>query len=123
MMARVRSVTAAATCVGIDVEVTGPTSTKTGAAPACTITFAVAGHVIGVVIDLVARPDAEREQRQVHRGRARADCERVLGAPGSPRMRCSSSAPRGPVVSQPERSVSATCGDLLLAQGRRLRSR
>src|SRR5436309_3273700 len=83
------------------------TSAKTGVAPVCTITFAVAGHVIGVVITsspgptpratrarcIAAVPDETAITRRASRYSA---------------ARCSSSAALGPVVSQPERIVSAT---------------
>ena len=49
MIARVRVVTRAATSSGSMQSVTGSTSQKTGFAPVCTITFAVAGQVSGVV--------------------------------------------------------------------------
>ena len=50
MTAFVRSVIAAATRSGSMFRSSSFTSTKTGVAPAWTITFAVAGQVIGVVI-------------------------------------------------------------------------
>src|SRR5688500_6573937 len=83
------------------------TSTKTGVAPACTITFAVAGQVMGVVITSSPGPtpsaSSERCSAAVPDDRATACC-----APTYSANRSSSSAVRGPVVSQPERSVSAT---------------
>ena len=83
------------------------TSTKTGVAPVWTITFAVAGQVIGVVITsspgstpsatsarcIAAVPDATASTCFASRYSA---------------IRSSSNAAFGPVVSQPERSVSAT---------------
>ena len=51
---------------------------------AWTITFAVAGHVIGRRDHLVAGPDAEREQREVQRGGARGDGEHVLAPEVAP---------------------------------------
>ncbi len=50
MIAFVRSVTASATAAGSMFRSPSRTSTKTGVAPVWTITFAVAGQVIGVVI-------------------------------------------------------------------------
>ena len=50
MIARVRGVTAAATAAGSMHSVAASTSTKTGRAPARTITLAVAGQVSGVVM-------------------------------------------------------------------------
>ena len=50
MMARVRGVTAASTAAGSRQSVASSTSTKTGRAPARTITLAVAGQVSGVVM-------------------------------------------------------------------------
>ena len=55
------------------------TSAKTGVAPAWTITFAVAGQVIGVVITSSPGPDADGEQREMERGGAGRDGEHVLG--------------------------------------------
>ena len=77
MIAFVRSVTAAATSAGSMFRSPSRTSTKTGVAPEWTITFAVAGQVIGVVITS-SPARSERDQREVHRGRAGRDCEDVL---------------------------------------------
>ena len=49
-IAFVRSVTSSATRAGSTLRSESRTSAKTGVAPAWTITFAVAGHVIGLVI-------------------------------------------------------------------------
>ena len=54
------------------------TSTKTGRAPQWTITFAVAGHVIGVVITSSPGPDTGGEQGEVHGGRPRRERDPVL---------------------------------------------
>src|SRR2546425_5257758 len=83
------------------------TSAKMGVAPAWTITFAVAGQVIGVVITSSPGPtpsaSAERWRAAVPDATASA-----CFAPAYSAKRSSSSAARGPVVSQPERRVSAT---------------
>src|SRR5262245_29256330 len=83
------------------------TSAKTGRAPVCTMTFAVAGHVIGVVTTSSPGPtpsaSSERCIAAVPDATATACC-----APTYSAKRRSSSAVAGPVVSQPERSVSAT---------------
>ena len=50
MIAFVLSLTSSATWSGSMFRSESRTSAKTGVAPACTITFAVAGHVIGLVI-------------------------------------------------------------------------
>ena len=50
MIAFVRSLTSAGISVGSMLRSPSRTSQKTGVAPQCSITFAVAGHVIGLVI-------------------------------------------------------------------------
>src|SRR5688572_1129565 len=83
------------------------TSANTGVAPVCTMTLAVAGHVIGVVITSSPGPtpsaSSDRCIAAVPEVTARA-----CFAPTYSANRRSSSAAFGPVVSQPERSVSAT---------------
>src|SRR5215213_891075 len=83
------------------------TSTNTGVAPAWTITFAVAGHVIGVVITSspAPTPSATRERWSAAVPEASAS---TYSASTYSAKRRSSSAAAGPLVSQPERSVSAT---------------
>ena len=71
MIAFVRGVTSSATRSGSTFRSESRTSAKTGVAPVWTITFAVAGHVIGVVITSSPGPIAERDQREVHRRRSR----------------------------------------------------
>src|SRR5437660_11524098 len=87
--------------------VSSRTSAKTGVAPQCTITFAVAGHVIELVITSSPGPTpsatSERWSAAVH-----DETARTCFASRYSRIRASSSAVRGPVVSQPDRSVSAT---------------
>ena len=95
----------------------GSTSANTGRAPACTIALAVAQNVIGVVIDLVARPDpaasSDRCRAAVHELSAtawpRADVARefVLEA-GDPGARAD--------PARPQRGHHL--GDLLLLDGR-----
>src|SRR3954469_14764095 len=87
--------------------VSSQTSAKTGVAPQCTITFAVAGHVSDVVITSSPGPTpsatSERWSAAVHEETAS-----TCFASRYSRIRASSSAVRGPVVSQPERRVWAT---------------
>ena len=100
--------TRAATWPGSMLRSDSRTSAKTGVAPVWTMTLAVAGHVIGVVI--TSSPPGPRRARARDRciaampegdgnGVLRAD---VVGEPPLQLGRL------GPVVSQPERSVSAT---------------
>ena len=79
MIAFVRSLTRSATRAGSMFRSSSRTSANTGVAPVWTITFAVAGHVIGDVITSSPAPDVERDEREVHRRRARRDREHVLG--------------------------------------------
>src|SRR5918999_2683184 len=106
-IAFVLRVTSAATCSGSMFRSESRTSAKTGFAPVWTITFAVAGHVIGVVITSspgpVPRATSERWSAAVPDATA-STCSACRYAA----MRSSRSAAFGPVVSQPERSVSAT---------------
>ena len=83
------------------------TSTKTGVAPVCTTTLAVAGQVIGVVITSSPgpRPRPTRERCMAAVPEATASAWR---APVSSASRRSSSSARGPLVSQPLSSVSVT---------------
>src|SRR4051794_26660825 len=87
--------------------VSSRTSAKTGVAPQWTITFAVDGQVIDVVITSSPGPTpsatSERCSAAVH-----DETASTCSASRYSRMRASSSAVRGPVVSQPERKVSAT---------------
>src|SRR5580765_1217569 len=103
----VRSVTAAATSAGSMLRSSSSTSTKTGVAPVCTITFAVAGQVIGDVITSspgpIPRATSARCSAAVPEARASTCSASRYSA-----MRSSSLAALGPVVSQPERRVSAT---------------
>src|SRR3954470_11887979 len=83
------------------------TSAKTTSAPQWTITFAVAGHVIGLVITSSPGPTPSASS-----ARCIAAVPEVTAiacfAPRYSANRSSSSAAFGPVVSQPERIVSAT---------------
>ena len=83
------------------------TSQKIGLAPACSTTFAVAGQVIGLVITSSPgpMPAATRERCNAAVPDATATACR---APVSSANRSSSSAARGPLVSQPDRNVSET---------------
>src|SRR5215218_9239785 len=83
------------------------TSANTGRAPVWTTTFAVAGHVSGVVITSSPGPTPSASS---DRCIAAVPEETAIAwrAPAYSAKRRSSSAVRGPVVSHPERSVSAT---------------
>ena len=83
------------------------TSTKTGVAPVWTITFAVAGQVIGVVITSSPGPTPSATSARCIAAVPEATAS-TCSASRYSAIRSSSSAARGPVVSQPERSVSAT---------------
>src|SRR5438094_1720209 len=83
------------------------TSTKTGAAPACTMTFAVAGQVIGLVTTSSPGPTPSATSARCSAAVPDARAS-TCSASRYAAMRRSSSADRGPVVSQPDRSVSAT---------------
>src|SRR5688572_24687568 len=107
MIAFVRSVTAASTSAGSMLRSPSRTSTKTGVAPACTITFAVAGHVIGVVITSSPGPMPRATSARCIAAVPEATASTCFASRYSA-IRSSSSAARGPVVSQPERSASAT---------------
>src|SRR3989442_10379548 len=83
------------------------TSAKIGVAPAWTITFAVAGQGIGVGITSSPGPPPSASAERWSAAVPDATASACL-APAYSAKRSSSSAARGPVVSQPERSVSAT---------------
>ena len=107
MIAFVLSVTSSATRSGSMLRSESRTSANTGFAPAWTITFAVAGQVIGVVITSSpgSTPTASSERCSAAVPEATAS---TCSAWTYSAKRRSSSAERGPVVSQPERRVSAT---------------
>src|SRR5262245_21690486 len=83
------------------------TSAKTGVAPAWTITLAVAGQVIGVVITSSPGPTPTASSARCSAAVPEATASTCSAWTYSAKRR-SSSAARGPVVSQPERRVSAT---------------
>src|SRR4051794_13782311 len=83
------------------------TSTKTGIAPVCTITFAVAGHVIGVVTTSSPGPTPSATSDRWRAAVPDASA-RTCSASRNSFMRCSRRAALGPLVSQPERRVSVT---------------
>src|SRR5438132_6983956 len=87
--------------------VSSRTSAKTGVAPQWTITFAVAGQVIDVVITSSPGP-TPTASRARWSAAVPDDSASTCFASRYSRIRRSSSAARGPVVSQPERIVSAT---------------
>src|SRR5205085_5931978 len=106
-IAFVRSVTASATRAGSTFRSESRTSAKTGFAPAWTITFAVAGQVIGLVITSSPGPTPSASSARWSAA-VPDESATTCRAPRYAAKRSSSSAVRGPVVSQPERSVSAT---------------
>ena len=79
MIAFVRSVIRSATWSGSMFRSESRTSAKTGVAPAWTITFAVAGQVIGDVITSSPGSTPTGEQGEMERGGAGRDGEHVLG--------------------------------------------
>ena len=107
MIAFVLSVTAAATAAGSMFRSPSRTSTKTGVAPVWTITFAVAGQVIGVVITSSPSPIPSATSARCIAAVPEATASTCFASRYSA-IRSSRSAARGPVVSQPERSASAT---------------
>ena len=107
MTAFVRSVTSSGIRDGSMLRSLSRTSQKTGVAPQCSITLAVAGHVIGLVI--TSSPGPTPSARRARCSAAVPDASAsTCSASRYAAIRSSSSAARGPVVSQPERSVSAT---------------
>ena len=88
-------------------KVSSRTSAKTGVAPQWTITFAVDGHVIDVVITSSPGPTPSATSERCSAA-VQDETASTWSASRYSRMRASSSAVRGPVVSQPERRVSAT---------------
>ena len=107
MIAFVRSVTRAAACAGSRLRSASRTSANTGVAPAWTITLPVAGHVIGLVITSSPGPMPSASSERCSAA-VPDETARTCRASRYSAIRRSSSSARGPVVSQPERSVSAT---------------
>src|SRR5262245_26021140 len=101
------SVTASATRAGSMFRSSSRTSTKTGVAPEWTITLAVAGHVIGVVITSSPGPTPSATSDRCSAAVPEASAS-TCSAPRYSCMRSSSFAAFGPLVSQPERRVSVT---------------
>jgi len=93
------------------------TSAKTGVAPQWTITFAVAGPRDRGGDHLVARPDAEGDERKMERGRAGRDGEHVFGLEvvAHPRLELGGARAR----CQPARSQRVRDGGDLLFGDRR----
>src|SRR5438067_5005867 len=87
--------------------VSSRTSANTGVAPQWTITFAVAGQVIEVVITSSPGPTPSATSERCSAA-VQDETASTCFASRYSRIRASSSAVRGPVVSQPDRSVSAT---------------
>src|SRR3954451_12827182 len=107
MIAFVRSVTRSATDTGSMFSVSSWMSAKTGVAPVWTITFAVAGQVIEVVITSSPGPIPSATRARCIAAVPEATASACV-APVYSAKRRSSSAARGPVVSQPERIASVT---------------
>src|SRR5438132_8647837 len=106
-IAFVRSVTAAAASSGSMFRSSSRTSTKTGVAPVCTITFAVAGQVIGEVTTSSPGPTPSATRERCNAAVPDASASTCSASRNSV-IRRSSSAARGPLVSQPDRRVSVT---------------
>src|SRR5215210_7643474 len=106
-IAFVRSVTAPATSFESRLRSESRTSTKTGFAPVWTITFAVAGQVIGVVITSSRGPTSSATSARVIAA-VPDETARAYFAPVYSAKRRSNSAAFSAVVSQPERIVRAT---------------
>src|SRR5918992_2624109 len=107
MIAFVSSVTASVTRSGSMLRSESRTSTNTGAAPQWTTTFAVAGQVIGLVITSSPGPTPRATSDRCSAA-VPEDTASTCSTSRYWESRCSSSAARGPVVSQPERIASAT---------------
>ena len=105
--ARVRGPTSARTASGSMFSVSASTSANTGVAPACSTAFVVAGHVNDVVITSSPSPSPAAT---IARCSAAVHDEVAIAWPVPTRAanRSSSSRVRGPLVSQPDRSVSIT---------------
>src|SRR4051812_33198398 len=107
MIAFVRPVTSSGMRVASMLRSPSRTSQKIGVAPQCSITLAVAGQVIGLVMTSSPGPTPTAS-----RARWSAAVPEVTASTCSASrysaMRSSSSAAFGPVVSHPERSVSTT---------------
>ena len=79
MIAFVRSVTSAGISAGSMLRSPSRTSQKTGVAPQCSITFAVAGHVIGLVITSSPGPTPSASSARWSAAVPEATREHVLG--------------------------------------------
>src|SRR5829696_137475 len=106
-IAFVRSPTSSWTRCGSMFRSPSRTSANTGVAPAWTITFAVAGHVTGVVTTSSPGPTPSASSARCIAAVPDATAITWSASRYSAERR-SSWADRGPVVSQPDRSVSAT---------------
>ena len=107
MIARVRGVIAASICAGSIVSVSGSTSTSTGRAPTCSMTLTVEANVSVVVITSSPGPIPLTDSA-VCRPAVQELSARAPGAESAAANSASKRATLGPVVSQSERSVSAT---------------
>src|SRR3954463_11458668 len=106
-IAFVRPVTAAAASSGSMLRSFSRTSTKTGVAPVWTMTFAVAGQVIGVVITSSPGPTPSATSDRWSAAVPEASAS-TCSASRKSFIRSSNKAALGPLVSQPERSVAVT---------------
>src|SRR6186713_1754297 len=107
MIAFVRSLTSSATWSGSMLRSESRTSANTGVAPVWTMTFAVAGQVIGDVITSSPGPTPTASSARCKAAVPEATASTCSASTNSAKRR-SSSAAFGPVVSQPDRRVSAT---------------
>src|SRR5436190_1025945 len=107
MIAFVLGVTSAATPAGSMFRSVSRTSAKTGVAPVCTITFAVAGQVIEVVITSSPGPTPSATRARCIAA-VPEETARACFAPTYSAKRRSSSAAFGPVVNHPDRIASVT---------------
>src|SRR3989440_2204537 len=107
MIALVRVVTSSPTRSGSMFRSESLTSAKTGVAPVWTITFAVAGQVIGDVTTSSPGPTPSATSDRCRAAVPEASASTCSASRNSAIRRSSSSA-RGPLVSQPERRVSVT---------------
>ena len=83
-------------------------SAKRGVAPACTTTLAVAQNVSGVVITSSPGPMREASSARCSAAVHGVDGDRRVRRRRSPQTRARTACTRGPVDSQPDRSVATT---------------
>ena len=108
MIARVRSVMAASTAAGSMFSVSRIDVHDHRRRAEVHHDLGGRGEGVGRDDHLVARLQPDGFERQVHRGRRRVDGDARASRRRTRRTRCSKRLVRGPVVSQPPRSVSTT---------------